>query len=266
MSEINSIKVYIKCWNMYFDKSKRDILDSVPSCVKEKDNFASDVFPEPYYGDLAANHPNDTLLLLINPGSVDALKTKKRELLNDAIKKRYLQMSFEEGKKTVNEAGRIWREKKLKQLNKVRKALELADQSFLYTLEYFPFHSNSWKATASFCKSYEKTPFMQSTISALKEIIREKRFRCVLGVGKVWVSILKSAGFREFELPQKFCKKNKGTKRYSYQFFAFKSAAKDRIPIVIYSSCSMNLPVNKENLGKYIEILNGIESRTFPLK
>lgn len=245
-----------------------DGFGNIPLNIKEK--FQLDFYPEPFYGYFHEDMTNDILVPLINPGqiSVESLKQffpsssdeRTIALSNNHIKERHLTWNKEDYVRREKEFIRIqgeknWRNIKFKQCKK----LIGDDIGFMHTIEFFPYHSASWNVTKELQENWIYN--LESTklaINAIEEISKKHLVKHIIGIGKVWASIL---DFYEdmfyLESYQELYGPNGGRAHNIYKYKPLNSPSS--LPIVIYSGSSMHLPTKDEKavnlIRSYLELV-----------
>ncbi|MBB3114507.1 hypothetical protein FHS18_006628 [Paenibacillus phyllosphaerae] len=240
----------------------------VPSNIQNL--FRYELFPQPFYGYLNDDMSEDIFMPLLNPGPVSEKQVKElfKGLDYDEAKRQWNKVIIERHTKGWTKEKFLdrekeydlllgpshWRRKKLEQVQRV-----IGGVSFLHTVELFPFHSDRWKAgMVSQEKWFRDMPSTQLAIESIEEIAALRLVKHILGVGLPWADILKSYPNKFYlDGDPVFLFGSKG--RIAHRFFKFKPKMNSKgLPIVIYSGCSMNLPVNKreaiDTLREMLEI------------
>ncbi|RFB12728.1 hypothetical protein DZB84_18430 [Bacillus sp. HNG] len=266
LSELNEY------WIDFFKSKKNsDIINytdefgDIPQHIRKK--FQFDFFPEPFYGYLHEDMSNDVLVPLINPGqiSVESLKPlfptspieSVRTLSNNRIKERHLtwnKKDYLQGEINLLQGNQKWRSTKFNQC----KIIMGEDIGFLHTIEFFPFHSARWNLSRELQEKwiYSLKP-TKLAINAIEEISKERKVKHILGIGKVWATILNwhKDKFSLEEYQELYGPKG-GRSHIVYKYKPLNSPSS--LPIVIYSGSSMHLPTKDEKavnlIRRYLEI------------
>ncbi|EAR66159.1 hypothetical protein B14911_10507 [Bacillus sp. NRRL B-14911] len=223
---------------------------------KVRDNFRLNYYPQPFYGYLKEDMSKDMLMPLINPGPISNINVTEHfpaETLEESIALHNYQIYERHTGKWSKEIfhqkereydmqyggrNKHWRGKKI---NQVRRLLG-EDIEFLHTIEFFPFHSDKFGGFSK--EDQNKLHNLPSTIrsiNALEDIASRKLVKHILGIGMPWANILDQypslftkVGYQELIGP-------KGG--VSQRFYKYKPVRNpDGLPILIYSTTSMNIP------------------------
>ncbi|MEK3993037.1 hypothetical protein [Robertmurraya sp. FSL R5-0851] len=237
--------------------------------IRTREKFNLNYFPQPFYGYFEEDMKNDVLVPLINPGSLNAsdvlkqfpsdseIESRKQWNLNIVERhctniwtKEVFHQKEREYDRVFGGKNKHWRGRKLIE---VRQLLG-EDIGFLHTIEFFPFHSDSWKVSKKDRETLYNLPSTIHAIRVLEEIASTRAVRHILGIGLPWIDIL-SHYSNLFVLED--CKTLKGPKgKVGQRFYKFKPVRNSEgLPLVIYSTSSMNLPTNQEGVDIILEFL-----------
>lgn len=283
---MNSVQCLIDYWKSVFsNENPNEILEReysvIPNDIMER--FQTEFLPEPYYGYFHEDMSNDILALLLNPGEVseDVLnkladgesREEKVVSWNNQIRNRHLHWGKEEfikwDKKLVEIASQVTDNPKLKKAllwreTRQRQASGFSSFNFFHTIEFFPYHSKSFKISSQELANWMfELKTTNLAVNAVLEIARERKVKHIVGLQNPWKDILV---YRNIPLLQEVIVRKRGSagSGYSFKFSKFQQTPKS-LPIVIYSSGAgyINFPVNPIAV-QIIRILLGIEEGPIP--